>query len=82
LIANEQPESYSTLVRMPAYPGEEPTLHINVAAAQLGISPKRLLGHCMRNGIGDPISDGRWVYPSSLETLRHRLSDHASEVQS
>jgi hypothetical protein len=24
---------------------------------------------------------GRWVYPSSLETLKRRLADHASEVR-
>jgi hypothetical protein len=68
--------------RLPAYPGEEPTISLDAAAARVGISPKRLLGYCFRNGIGDPISDGQHVYPSSLETLKHRLASHASEVQS
>ena len=65
-------------IRLPAYPGEEPTIRLEEAAAQLGIEPKRLLGFCMRNGVADPISDGQWVYPSSLESLRRRLAVHAS----
>jgi hypothetical protein len=62
-----------------AYPGEEPRISLEEAAQRLNIEPKRLLGFCMRNKVGDPISDGRWVYPSSLETLKRRVAtSHSS----
>jgi hypothetical protein len=67
---------------VPAYAGEEQPISIEAAAAQLRMEPKRLLGHCTSQRPWMPISDGRWVYPSSLETLKRRLADHASEVQS
>jgi hypothetical protein len=66
---------------VPAYEGEEQPISIEAAAAQLRMEPKRLLGHCTSQRPWMPISDGRWVYPSSLVTLRQRLADHASEVQ-
>jgi hypothetical protein len=66
---------------VPAYEGEEQPISIEAAAAQLGIEPKRLLGHCTSQRPWMPISDGRWVYPSSLESLRQRLADHSSEVR-
>jgi hypothetical protein len=66
---------------VPAYEGEEQPISIEEAARRLGIEPKRLLGHCTSQRPWMPISDGRWVYPSSLESLRQRLADHASEVQ-
>ncbi len=43
-------------------------------AARLGLEPKRFLGYCMRNGLGDPISDGRMVYGWSCAQLAERLS--------
>jgi hypothetical protein len=62
---------------VPAYEGEEQPISIEAAAAQLGMEPKRLLGHCTSQRPWMPISDGRWVYPSSLETLKRRLADHS-----
>jgi hypothetical protein len=62
---------------VPAYAGEEQPISIEEAARQLGMEPKRLLGHCTSVRPWMPISDGRWVYPSSLETLRRR-ADHSS----
>src|SRR4051812_9107056 len=67
-------EPRNVLDRLPAYPGEEETVSIAEAARTLGIEPKRLLGFCMRNGVGDPISDGRYVYPSSIKVLAERLA--------
>lgn len=59
----------------PAYPGEEPTISLEEAAARCGMEPKRLLGFAWRNRVGDPIGDGRWFYPSSLRTLIERAAD-------
>jgi hypothetical protein len=66
-----------------AYPGEEARISIEEAAAQLGISVKRLLGYCISARPWFPISDGRWVYPSSLAAVRakveaDRAADHSS----
>jgi hypothetical protein len=40
----------------------------------LGLEPKRFLGYCMRNGLGDPISDGQMVYGWSCAQLAERLA--------
>jgi hypothetical protein len=69
-------------MRQADYPGEEARISIEEAARQLGMEPKRLLGHCTSVLPWMPISDGRWVYPSSLETLRRRVTAvHSSPVQ-
>lgn len=51
------------------------------AAALIGVSPKRLLGYCLRNKVGDPIGgetpEGIMVYGWSCKTLAHRLADHS-----
>lgn len=57
---------------------------LNEAAARLGIEPKRLLGYCIRNGLGDPIAgntpDGIMVYAWSLEATRQRLGVDSAVV--
>jgi hypothetical protein len=63
---------------VPAYEGEEQPISIEEAARRLGIEPKRLLGHCTSQRPWMPISDGRWVYPSSLESLKRRLANHST----
>jgi hypothetical protein len=65
-------------VYVPAYEGEEQPISIEEAARRLGIEPKRLLGHCTSQRPWMPISDGRWVYPSSLESLKRRLANHST----
>jgi hypothetical protein len=50
------------------------------AAAELGIDLKRLRGFLMRNYVGDPIGDERYVYRWSLKTLRERLAHRADGV--
>lgn len=51
---------------------------ISVAAKALGIDPKRLLGYCFRNKLGDPISDGEMVYGWSCRELAKRLTNDSS----
>jgi hypothetical protein len=68
---------------VPAYAGEEQPISIEEAARQLRMEPKRLLGHCTSQRPWMPISDGRWVYPSSLAAVRakveaDRAADHSS----
>jgi hypothetical protein len=42
---------------------------VYTAAETLGMETKRFLGKCMRNGLGDPISDGQEVYGWSCAWL-------------
>jgi ribosome-binding protein aMBF1 (putative translation factor) len=50
---------------------------VDQAAQELGIDPRRFLGYCLRNKVGDPISDGREVYGWSCKTLAERLAVHS-----
>lgn len=54
---------------------------VEVAAAALGIEPKRLIGFILRNSLADPIGgwlDGMAVYGWSCKTLAEQLAAAAT----